>query len=169
MQLYNACFGYSNFVLLLFYSYDVLHGIYVLFLNMHGLRPDLALLCKYPVCPLMKFAGEKLSYHLRADGISFLPSAINLFVITNAAERCRNKAKQTGVCLGNIWNLPCCHVILKRFSMQVIHQQFLMTACGFFVVDFKSLAGLVVGFSNLLLLFLQFETSEEAANQKKIQ
>lgn len=38
-----------------------------------------------------------------------------------------------------------------------------MTAYGFFVVNFKSLAGLVVGFSNLLLLFLQFEVSERAA------
>ncbi|XP_037037214.1 uncharacterized protein LOC119074925 [Bradysia coprophila] len=141
MQLFNACFGFSNLMLLLFYSYDVLHGIYVLFLNMHGLRPDLAILF----------------------GVSFLPSAVNLFAITNAAERCRNKAKETGVCLGNIWNMPWCHTDLKRFSVQVIHQQFLTTACGFFVVDFKSLAGLVVGFSNLLLLFLQFEVSEKAA------
>ncbi len=46
MQLYNSCFGFSNVMLLLFYSYDVLHGVYTLFLNMHGLRPDLAILCK---------------------------------------------------------------------------------------------------------------------------
>lgn len=46
MQLFNTCFGYSNLMILLFYSYDALHGVYVLFLNMHGLRPDLPILCK---------------------------------------------------------------------------------------------------------------------------
>lgn len=97
------------------------------------------------------------------DGICFIPSAINLFAITNAAGRCRNKAKETGVCLGNIWSLPSCHVHLKRFSVQIIHQQFLMTACGFFVVNFEFLGGIAVGFSNLLLLFIQFEISEKSA------
>lgn len=46
LQLYNKCFGFSNLMLLLFYAFDVLHGIYVLFLNVHGLRPDFVVLCE---------------------------------------------------------------------------------------------------------------------------
>lgn len=47
LQKYNECFGFSHLMLLLFFSVDVLHGVYTLFLNMHGIRPDLAVLCKY--------------------------------------------------------------------------------------------------------------------------
>lgn len=47
LQLYNGYSGFSNLMLLLFYSYDVMHGVYSLFLNMYGLRPDLVALCKY--------------------------------------------------------------------------------------------------------------------------
>lgn len=47
LQLYNDCFGFSNLMLLLFYSVDVLHGIYSLFLTMNGWRSDIVVLCKY--------------------------------------------------------------------------------------------------------------------------
>lgn len=47
MERYNVCFGFSNLMLLLFYSVDVLHGVYTLFLNMHRLRRDLVILCEY--------------------------------------------------------------------------------------------------------------------------
>lgn len=60
LQLYNSCFGFSNFMLLLFYSSDVLHGIYILFLNMHGLRPDFVVLCKCPLhCSLYRLPSNK--------------------------------------------------------------------------------------------------------------
>lgn len=58
LQLYNDCFGFSNLMLLLFYSSDVLHGIYILFLNMNGLRPDLVVLCKCVIVPCTRLPSR---------------------------------------------------------------------------------------------------------------
>ena len=97
------------------------------------------------------------------------PTIFLMVMVLKSCEFCLEQVRYIGFLLHNIEkdvDDERINAITENFSLQILHEPLVFSACGFFQMDFMFLKTMIASITTYMVIFIQFlpKTDETSAN-----